>query len=154
MAPPPGMRTRSTGIPVATFVVTGEVLRIRRIDGVGHLTYKGPKDPGDIEIRQELEWCLGLDDPAGQRQEELWVKLGFEPVAVVRKTRQSHELEGLTVTIDHLDDVGVFAEIERVIESRDPAAMRDARDRIAALANRLGLQRLETRSYLTLTMQR
>ncbi len=32
--------------PCRDFVQTGEALRIRKVDGVAHVTFKGPKQPG------------------------------------------------------------------------------------------------------------
>ncbi len=139
--------------PCRDFVATGEALRIRRVDGVGHITYKGPRDPGVVKVRQELEWCLGPDDPQGDRQAELLIKLGFQPVAVVGKTRTSYRLDSLTITIDHLDRVGTFAEIEMVIESHDHDVIDRGRNLIEATAKKLDLAKLETRSYLTMLLE-
>ena len=142
--------------PCKDFVRTGEALRIRRIDGIGHVTYKGPKLPGEIKARLELEWPTGAGDADGTHWERLLAILDFRPVAVVHKQRRqfSHDQEpDLTVVIDRVDELGTFAEIETVIDDAErperDSAVATARQRIRSLAGTLGLTRTEPRSYLT-----
>lgn len=136
--------------PCRDFAETMEALRIRRIDGVPHLTYKGAKLPGEVKARRELEWSLAPGDLDGSRTEELWQMLGFRPVATVSKTRQTYALSGdlsvFSVVIDEVDRLGTFAEVELVVQQKAEVDL--ARRRVIELAGTLGLQRAESRSYL------
>lgn len=139
--------------PCKDFAQTGEAFRIRQIDGVGHLTYKGPKLSGSIKAREELEWSLGEDDRDGTRTMELLQKLDFRPVAVVQKVRlvyRDASNPGLTVVVDQVESVGSFAEIETVIDG--PDEVKKARKRVTDAAAKLGLDRAESRSYLTMLL--
>ena len=141
--------------PCRDFVQTGEALRVRRIDGRPHVTYKGPKLRGPVKARRELEWPLGPGDSDGQRMTELLVTLGFRAVAEVCKHRQSFDWQQvqewpLQVTIDQVDQVGCYAEIETIAEDEDQVAA--ARQAVSAGAERLGLRQPEPRSYLNLLL--
>lgn len=139
--------------PDRDFVRTGEAFRLRRIGSANCLTYKGPRRPGPVKVRTELEPPLPDGDDAAQRHTELLVALGFRPVAVVRKTRQSYQIRhdgySFTVCLDDVDSVGRFAEVEAVADESQAAEMAG---RVAELAARLGLMMLEPRSYLTMLL--
>ena len=140
--------------PCRDFASTHEALRVRRCNDVPMVTYKGTKLPGKIKARRELEWRLDPGDHDGSQTEELFVLLGFRRVAEVVKTRRSflfeRDLSGFTVTIDDVQSVGLFAEIELVVD--DLNEIEPARDRIGQFAQRLGLHRDEPRSYLRMLL--
>ena len=91
-----------------------EALRLRRTrggadDGDGfELTYKGPRQAGAYKAREERT-LRSPDDPA-----PLLAALGFRPAVRLRKTRQRFRLAALEVTLDHVDGLGWFAEVEAV----------------------------------------
>lgn len=142
--------------PCRSFVETKEALRVRRIDGIPFVTYKGPKLPGAIKARRELEWNLSPGDSDGGKMIELLLALGFQQVAEVRKRRQNYELEtapgSLGMTVDEVEGVGNYAEIEAM--AADESGVSDARQRISRVADRLDVDAPETRSYLTLLLDR
>ncbi len=132
------------------------------------ITYKGTKLPGAVKARREMEWRLDPGDPDGSSTEELLVLLGFRQVATVSKSRQSFALcEGtteFTITIDQVDSLGWFAEIELVINEAEKTTVRATPDRrsdaieaaqqqIVDLAPKLGLHRDEPRSYLRMLLE-
>jgi len=141
--------------PCRDFSQTREALRIRRLDGAPFVTYKGPKLPGTVKARRELEWALSPGDSDGSRTEELWQHLGFRKVATVCKSRwpyqMSGELSDFAVVIDEVDGLGTFAEVERVVEG--PPQIDPARQQILELADRLGLSGPESRSYLRMFLE-
>lgn len=141
--------------PCRNFVETKEALRVRRIEGKPWVTYKGPKLPGAIKARRELEWELSPGDPNGEKMIELLLALGFCQVAEVRKQRQNYELETaagmLGMTVDQVERVGNYAEIEAM--AADEAAVPEARQRISSVADRLPVQAPEMRSYLSLLLE-
>ena len=156
--------------PCKDFAESGEAFRIRRVDGAGLVTYKGPRRSGSAKIRLEDEWQLGGEDESGDRLEALLNTLGFRPQVVVQKRRRTFvplESEprvdadgmlsadgilsagGLSVCVDEVEDLGDFVEIEALVRSESPEATLVATERIENLADRLGLTNVETRSYLT-----
>lgn len=147
--------------PCRDFSETSEALRVRRVNGVPMVTYKGTKLPGAIKARRELEWRLDPGDSGGTKMEELLRLLGFRHVATVTKTRQAFSLHhpsgDFSVTLDDAEHLGQFTEIELVIED-DPGSegerVETARSRIAQLAEELNLRQSEPRSYLSMLLQR
>lgn len=140
--------------PARDFAETGEALRVRRINGLPEITYKGPKLPGSIKARQELQWRLDPGDPEGRQTEELLELLGFYRVATVEKWRFPYALAAgaPAIMIDQVTSLGDFAEIELLVPSR--TEVEPARQRVANLAAELGLRLPEPNSYLTLFLDR
>ncbi|KLU05791.1 Adenylate cyclase [Rhodopirellula islandica] len=144
--------------PSRDFAESGEALRVRRIDGTPLVTYKGSKRPGAVKAREELEWRLDPGDPTGESMETLFDRLGFQKVATVTKQRETFHLgstDPMTVTIDRVDGLGEFAEIERVLHERSPSdeAVETARSEVVGLATALGLDAPESRSYLRMQLE-
>ncbi len=141
--------------PSRDFGATREALRIRRVDGIPMVTYKGTKLPGAVKARQELEWRLDPGDADGSKTQELWLLLGFRQVATVLKVRRSFQLDGpwsdLSVVVDDVDQLGQFAEVEAIVSTADDVEM--ARSRVESLATELGLHSPEPRSYLRMLLE-
>jgi adenylate cyclase class 2 len=135
--------------PDRDFAQTDEAFRLRRIGATNFLTYKGPKRPGTVKIRTELEIALRDGDEAVQQMIQLLTHLGYRPVAIVRKHRRLYHLEregfALTVCLDEVERLGRFAEVE-ILAPEDQVEM--ARTVLAHTAAELGLTQLERRSYL------
>ncbi|NND96807.1 MAG: class IV adenylate cyclase [Pirellulaceae bacterium] len=140
--------------PCRDFAETLEALRVRLCDGVPMVTYKGTKLPGAIKARRELEWRLDPGDPDGLQMQQLLSLLGFRSVAMVKKTRRLFCLPGnhadLVVTIDDVQQVGLFSEIELIVD--EEGGIETARAKIQDLAAVLGLQQAESRSYLRMLL--
>ncbi|MEM7481149.1 MAG: class IV adenylate cyclase [Acidobacteriota bacterium] len=84
------------------------VLRLRK-DGKGaHLTFKGPATfEGRTKIRDEHETTIG--DPKAARR--LFESLGYQAVKRYQKVRETWQLGGVTIALDHTP-IGDFAEFE------------------------------------------
>jgi adenylate cyclase class 2 len=98
--------------PHRDFAETDEALRIRRESSDGttaRVTYKGPLVEDASKTRREVE--TSVDD--GDRLDDIFGALGFAPAAVVEKERERYALDGYTVTLDTIADLGEFVEIER-----------------------------------------
>jgi adenylate cyclase class 2 len=130
--------------PHRNFAETDEAFRIRRErvvdendDGgdasepVSKLTYKGPLVEKDSKTRVEHETVV--DDETEARA--IVEALGFEPAAVVEKERTFFELDGYTVTLDTVSELGEFVEIETGVETDGevPAARNRARKLLKTL---------------------
>ena len=135
--------------PDRDFRRTDEAFRLRRIGPRNVLTYKGPKRAAATKTREEIEVPLADGDAAADVLETLLVKLGYRPVAVVRKTRQGYKLDrdgfAVEACIDDVENVGLFAELEIVAPEADFGR---AEAVVLGLAGELGLTDVERRSYL------
>ena len=134
--------------PHRDFAETDEALRVREetaASGTGHgetgrdgetetrLTYKGPLVEAESKTREEAETAVA--DPDATRA--ILGGLDFEPAATVRKERGRYRLEGYTVTLDTVDGLGEFVEVETEVGCE--SAVEAAREEAAALLERLGL---------------
>jgi len=139
--------------PDRDFARTDEALRIRRIGAENFVTYKGPKRDLQTKTRTEIEVPLAHGDEAAADFTRVLVHLGYRAVAVVRKCRRAFHLERdgfrLEVTLDQVDDVGAFAELEIVAEE---AELEAARAILLRVADELGLKNAERRSYLEMLL--
>lgn len=139
--------------PARDFATTDEALRIRSVGQRNFVTYKGPKLDRTVKTRRELELPLADGPAAAAAFGELLSLLGFRPTAVVTKRRSSAGLDWngthYEVCWDEVDDLGSFLEIELMA---DDAGAAEARQRITALEQTLGLTNIERRSYLSMVL--
>ncbi len=141
--------------PARDFAVTDEALRIRRVGGAAFLTYKGPKVDATTKTRHEIELPLGSDSSSAAAWSGLLESLGFRPVGEVRKRRrkaivawQGRQIE---MSLDELDQLGTFVELELVVASQEVEA---AKTHVNSLAEAVGLSGSERRSYLELLLEK
>ena len=122
--------------PHRDFAATDEALRIRRVEEGGRvesrLTYKGPLVDDASKTRQEHE--TSVED--GETLAAALEALGFAPVAEVRKRRERFELGGYAVTLDDVDGVGEFVEVEGKASEGEVDRVREG---AAAVVRTLGL---------------
>jgi adenylate cyclase, class 2 len=141
--------------PNRDFVETDEALRLRRKGDVSLITYKGPKLDATTKTRREIELPLGSAATTVADWTALLEVLGFSPVAEVRKSRRKAMVpwEGrrVEVSLDDVDRVGTFGELELVTEADGIEA---AKACLLSLARFLGLSASERRSYLELLLER
>jgi adenylate cyclase class 2 len=141
--------------PARDFAATGEAFRLRRDGPDNRVTYKGPKHAGPTKTREEIE--IGFDRGAASWEEmhRLFAALGFRPVATVRKLRRPFHLvrggRAMEVVLDRAEGLGDFAEVEALAGDDD---LDRAQAAVLALARELGLERVETRSYLRMLLER
>jgi len=139
--------------PVRNFARTDEALRIRRKKDFYAITYKGPKIDQTTKTRHEIELPLGDTAEVALQWVELLKALGFSPLAEVRKSRRKAWVKWdnrqVEVSLDRVEQLGAFVELELVVE---PAELEAAKAVVASLAERLGLRNSERRSYLELLL--
>ncbi|MFW9911310.1 MAG: class IV adenylate cyclase [Candidatus Thorarchaeota archaeon] len=132
--------------PCRSFPETDEAIRIRSRQPhsdddqvvpddrpLTEMTYKGPKVDPLSKTRVELS--VGLDD--SREAELILTQLGFKPIAEVTKIRSFYSMRDITISIDDVIDVGIFLELERVVEHE--AQIASAREGIFAVVRELGL---------------
>ncbi|HUT10968.1 MAG TPA: class IV adenylate cyclase [Thermoguttaceae bacterium] len=141
--------------PARDFAETDEALRIRRKGERSWITYKGPKVDKTTKTRREIDLPLRCGEESAEAFDGLLEALGFTPVAEVRKSRRKASVDwhGRRVegSLDEVEHVGTYAELELIAEADDVDA---AKACIASLAERLGLTNSERRSYLELLLER
>ncbi len=137
--------------PCRDFAASDEALRLRCSDRGQWITYKGPKIDATTKTRREIDLALPGDADVDRQWRPLLEALGFRPIAEVSKRRrkaivlwQGRQIE---VSLDEVDRVGTFVELEIVTEAGDLDAARAA---IASLAEHMRLSGSERRSYLEL----
>jgi adenylate cyclase, class 2 len=108
--------------PGGELAATGRVLRLRRIGDRRRLTLKGPASfDGNVKSREELELEVGdLETLAA-----IFARLGFQPVLRYEKDRETWQIGGVTITLDHTP-MGDFVELEG-----PPARLEDVASELA-----------------------
>jgi len=126
--------------PCRDFAQTDEALRIRN-DGT--LTYKGPKVDTDTKSREEIN--VKIEDMDGMRK--LLIFLGFKPVAKVVKRRKYYKLEEVIVTVDDVEGIGTFVEVECIGDYEY------CKKKVLQLADLLELKEFIRKSYLEMLLE-
>lgn len=138
--------------PHRAFADTGESLRVRVEETdqqtTTELTYKGPLVEEASKTREEL--TTGLTDL--EATTAILETLGFERASTVRKVRQRFDHDEFTITLDTVDGLGEFLEIETDVDTE--AEVEAARERAVEILQECGLDAEEQirTSYLELTM--
>jgi len=147
-------RDRYFNHPSRDFATTDEALRIRSVGNRNWLTWKGPKYPGDVKSRPEIETPLGDGSDTADQHAEILTALGFRPVATIQKRRHVWTVESagwtFELALDEVQDLGKFLEIEILTDS---ARMQAAQAAVRQMAADLGLTRLERSSYLGMLLK-
>ena len=135
--------------PCRTFVETDEAVRIRTrspLDEEGlstshdlkELTYKGPKL--DKQTKTRVEYSVGIDD--SEHLTYILESLNFTPITKITKRRTFFELRGITISIDDVEGVGLFLELESIAHQK--GEMESAKKAIFELLDELGITAEDT----------
>lgn len=135
--------------PDKDYKETDEALRIRIIPFEDKmkkiLTYKGPKIDSVSKTRKEIE--VEIEDI--HKMTDILIELGFKPSAIVSKIRRIFKYEDYTITLDKLEKIGYYMEIEYVTD--DEENIEDIRNNIMKLFEKMDITKgFERRSYLEL----
>ena len=135
--------------PVADFAKTDEALRIRTTKEKDSknifITYKGPKIDKNSKTRKEIE--MGIED--SEKCADIFEAIGFEKVRAVRKDRQYFAYENFEISLDDVEGLDPYMEIEIALE--DGSDYNDAQKSIFELFEKLGItDGFERTSYLEL----
>jgi adenylate cyclase class 2 len=127
--------------PARDFGKTDEALRLRFVNGKCRVTYKGPKVSSETKARIEHE--TGIEDI--EVFSRILDSLGFTRNGEIKKVRELYVLKDMEITLDSIEGLGDFVEIEKQC-----LMSRNAELELFDTAARLGLSRFERRSYLEL----
>ena len=100
--------------PHRDFGQTDEAVRVRYTDTHAVVTYKGPKiKKFGLKAREELNFAV----ESGDTFETMLDRLGFTKTLEVNKWRETYTLGTASVSLDTVDGLGTFAEIEVITEN-------------------------------------
>jgi adenylate cyclase class 2 len=148
--------------PCRSFSQTDEAIRLRSrtplddVPGLSseyaqiELTYKGPKV--DKRTKTRLEFTSGVSD--FEAVAEILRHTGFKYVATIRKRRVFFDIEGITTSIDDIEGIGLFLELEAIAKGEEK--MQVARTKLLSLVKRLGFdpRKMVRESYLEIYLSR
>ncbi|MCJ7443830.1 MAG: class IV adenylate cyclase [Methanotrichaceae archaeon] len=127
--------------PLRDFKKTDEALRIRIKEAGAWLTYKGPKL--DLKTKSRKEIAVKIEDPVAM--EQLLISLGFLPYAEVKKKRTKYALDELVFSLDEVEGLGAFLEVET--SGENDWMLR--REKVLRILDHFGLESIR-KSYLEL----
>jgi len=100
--------------PHRDFGQTDEAVRVRYTDDHAVVTYKGPKiKKFGLKAREELNVAV----ESGKTFETMLDRLGFTRTLEVNKGRETFTIGKASVSLDSVDGLGTFAEIEVITEN-------------------------------------
>ncbi|UCE14911.1 MAG: class IV adenylate cyclase [Candidatus Heimdallarchaeota archaeon] len=144
--------------PIRDFGLSDEALRVRQVQfKTGkkkvELTYKGPKQGITMKIREEITVEASNND----KVKKILENLGFEEVAKIKKKRINWQREGVTLSLDEVEDLGSFLEIEITTPQGQPEEISRNKKDILDFAHEIvpnwsGQE--ERKSYLELKLQK
>jgi adenylate cyclase class 2 len=119
--------------PHRDFGVTDEAIRVRYTDDHSVVTYKGAKiKASGLKAREELSVTV----ESGEVFEQMLDRLGFTKTAEVNKWRENYQFKNAAISLDTVDELGTFAEIEIMAENDDS----DASAQIEKISKEIGIQ--------------
>jgi len=118
--------------PHRDFGQTDEAVRVRYTDDHAVVTYKGPKiKKFGLKAREELNFAV----ECGQTFETMLDRLGFTRTREVNKVRETWKLGTASVSLDTVEGLGTFAEIEVMTENEAD----NPTDQIERIAQEIGV---------------
>jgi adenylate cyclase, class 2 len=119
--------------PHRDFGKTDEAVRIRYTGDHAVITYKGAKTGSSgLKAREELNTAV----ESGDVFEAILDRLGFTRTAEVNKWRENYQIGNAAISLDSVDELGTFVEIEVMSEGNEKAAS----TQIDAVSKEIGVQ--------------
>jgi adenylate cyclase class 2 len=128
--------------PCRSFATSDEALRVRTRESISgieanfavqELTYKGPKLDAVSKTRVELSTDLTETTNILAMLDHL----GFTHVARITKRRTFYRLDKVIVSLDDVDDLGWFLELEVIVDSKDDVT--STLDQLFSIIQELGI---------------
>ncbi len=118
--------------PHRDFGQTDEAVRVRYTGDHAVVTYKGPKiKTFGLKAREELNFAV----ESGENFETMLDRLGFTKTLEVNKWRETYKTGAASVSLDKVDGLGTFAEIEVIAENEAD----NPTDQIERIAKDIGI---------------
>ena len=94
--------------PIVDFAESDEALRIRTTDNDIFITYKGPKLNSEAKTRKEVEMRI----ESAEKAKDIFGEIGFREARTVRKNRQYYTYENFEISLDDVEGLEPYMEIE------------------------------------------
>ena len=131
--------------PIVDSAKTDEALRIRTTDNDIFITYKGPKLNSEAKTRKEVE----MNIESAEKAKDIFEEIGFKEARTVRKSRQYYTYENFEISLDDVEGLPPYMEIEIALE--DNSDYDEAQGEIFKLFEKLGItDGFERTSYMEL----
>jgi adenylate cyclase class 2 len=105
--------------PHRDFSVTDEAVRVRYTNNHAVVTYKGPKiRKSGLKAREELNTAV----ESGEVFEQMLDRLGFTRTTEVNKWRENYRFSDAAISLDEVDELGTFVEIEIIAADENSPA--------------------------------
>jgi len=105
--------------PHRDFGVTDEAVRVRYTNDHAVVTYKGAKiKKFGLKAREELNTAV----ESGEVFETILDRLGFTKTTEVNKWRENYQFSDAAISLDEVDELGTFVEIEIMAEDENSNA--------------------------------
>ena len=105
--------------PHRDFGVTDEAVRVRYTNDHAVVTYKGAKiKKFGLKAREELNTAV----ESGEVFETMLNRLGFTKTTEVNKWRENFQFSDAAISLDEVDELGTFVEIEIMAEDENSNA--------------------------------
>jgi adenylate cyclase class 2 len=139
--------------PDRDFRITDEALRIRISSEGSELTYKGAKI-GNLMDKTREEISVNIDENDLRKTQIILEKLGFQTVAKVTKTRLLFQFNDLSISIDFVENLGEFIEIEGLVNTQNEIEKKRKEILNSLSELDIPLEAYERRSYLELLLDK
>lgn len=142
--------------PIRNFAISDEALRLRQIQAKSgkekiEITYKGPKQGKSMKIREEIT----IETSDRNNAKKFLQYLGFNVFGVIKKKRMNWFVDDLVISVDEVEDLGSFLEIEIMTPSENSENFSKSKKKIIRLAKKIipnWSGEDERKSYLELKM--
>ena len=129
---------------------SGGAFRVRAADRNYRVTYKGVKKDKETTSREEIE--IGIE--SAEKMIEILEHMGFIRLCEIKKKRKIYLLAGLKISLDVVEELGSFMEIEGMANS--DAEYKAKNGEIFKLIDKLGVSSsdISQKSYMELALNR
>jgi len=124
--------------------------RVRAADGKYRVTYKGVKKDTETTSREEIEIAI----ESAEKMVKILENIGFIRLCTIKKERKVYHLADLKISIDAVEGLGSFMEIEGMANSE--AEYKEKKGEIFKLLDKFGipLEDISQKSYMEMALNR
>jgi len=129
---------------------SGGAFRVRAAEGCYRVTYKGCKKDKETTSREEIE----IEVESREKVVKILERIGFIRLCEIKKKRKVYHLADLKISLDEVEGLGSFMEIEGMANSE--GEYRKKRGEIFRLLDKLGVSSgdISQKSYMEMALNR
>jgi adenylate cyclase class 2 len=127
---------------------SGGAFRVRAADGSYRVTYKGVKKDEETTSREEIEIAI----ESAEKMIKILENMGLIRLCEIKKKRKVYLLAGLKISLDEVEGLGCFMEMEGMANSE--AEYKEKKKEIFKLLDKLGVpaEDISQRSYMEMAL--